>query len=368
MNSSDFITEPDDVTVGALSEKLEGVELLYSSQEGSDMLYKCQLWGRSHVVKSLKVQYRGTDFYEAALFKEFSIGFQLEHPHICRTISWKQIPQLGNCFIMEYVDGITLSDFIAQGKLTAKNATSILLELLDALEYIHNKQVIHRDIKPSNIMITHNGMHVKLIDFSLSDCDDFNILKVPAGTRRYLAPETFHKDEKVDCRADIYSLGVVMEEMAEVLDSGFLRSVAGRCVVKERERRISSVAEIRKLLTCRPAAVNWRNIILAVAAVVVLGVFVGLKYRRNEASVQTEPPVYGNVAYGMECRNILAKERARVASMDVSMVNAADSAGVMKRLKDALDKEYPMPVQKTSAAYSKIWESLKAEVAGIYRK
>ena len=55
--------------------------------------------------------------------------------------------------------------------------------------YIHAKQIVHRDLKPSNIMITHNGNHVKLIDFGLSDNDDFALLKQPAGTPGYISPE-----------------------------------------------------------------------------------------------------------------------------------------------------------------------------------
>ena len=60
---------------------------------------------------------------------------------------------------------------------------------MDALEYIHGKQTAHRDLKPSNIMITRNGQHVKLIDFGLSDTDDYAVYKQPAGTEGYISPE-----------------------------------------------------------------------------------------------------------------------------------------------------------------------------------
>lgn len=371
MNSSDFLTNVVEggVNVGLVKENLDGLELLYHSQEGCNMLYRCQLWGRSHVIKALKPQYRGVDFYEAALFKEFSIGFQLEHPNICKTISWKQLPDLGNCILMEYIDGITLDSFIRQGRLTEKLAVKIINEILDALEYIHNKQVIHRDIKPSNIMITHNGLNAKLIDFSLSDCDDFNILKMPAGTKRYLAPETTHNGVKMDYRADIYSLGVVIEEMAIAVGSGFLKSLSHKCVVKERSRRLFSVKDMRKYLNATPSHNLLRYSIFGITAAVIAVISVSLfTYPAEPDTVMGKPAGYGNVSYGIECRTILAEERARLALMGASEIDPSDSVNVMKRLRDALNREYPAPQQRLTKSYSMIWHSLQMDVVEMYGK
>lgn len=67
-------------------------------------------------------------------------------------------------------------------------------------------------LKPSNVMITHNGGYVKLIDFGLADTDSHTILKQPAGTLSYMAPEQAQMAQ-ADVRNDIYSLGVIMQEM-----------------------------------------------------------------------------------------------------------------------------------------------------------
>lgn len=102
---------------------------------------------------------------------------------------------------------------------------SIFLQLLDAVHYIHAKQIVHRDLKPSNIMITHNGSHVKLIDFGLSDTDDFSILKQPAGTSGYISPEQ-SISRKADIRNDIFSIGCILEK---ILPGKAYTAIINRC-------------------------------------------------------------------------------------------------------------------------------------------
>jgi serine/threonine protein kinase len=117
-------------------------------------------------------------------------------------------------------------------------------ELLDAMEYFHSKQIIHRDLKPSNILITNNGNNVKIIDFGLSDTDDYVILKKAAGTRKYAAPEQLIPNNTIDCRADIYSLGIILK-------NNFPKSyqkIADKCAQQDREKRFSSVGEIRNYI------------------------------------------------------------------------------------------------------------------------
>ena len=118
----------------------------------------------------------------------------------------EEIPEMGTCIVMEWIDGITLEHW--SGKKT--EGEGIFLQLLDAVHYIHAKQIVHKDLKPSNIMITHNGNHVKLIDFGLSDTDDFAILKQPAGTPGYISPEQIIS-RQADIRNDIFSIGCILE-------------------------------------------------------------------------------------------------------------------------------------------------------------
>lgn len=67
-------------------------------------------------------------------------------------------------------------------------------------------QVVHRDLKPGNVVITTNGHNAKILDFGLSDTDSYGILKQPAGTEEYMAPEQ-RCSHVPDCRNDLFSLG-----------------------------------------------------------------------------------------------------------------------------------------------------------------
>lgn len=99
---------------------------------------------------------------------------------------------------------------------------------------MHQQQVVHRDVKPSNVMITHSGGYVKLIDFGLADTDSHAILKQPAGTLRYMAPEQAQLAQ-ADVRNDIYSLGVILQEM-NGLGRVVPRRIVSRCLAPIEQR------------------------------------------------------------------------------------------------------------------------------------
>ena len=176
--------------------------------KGFNILCKAKRYGRWWVLKGLKEPYRQDENYKNLLHKEFDILISLQHPNIVSAYSMEEIPEMGTCIVMEWIDGITLEHW--SGKKT--EGEGIFLQLLDAVHYIHAKQIVHRDLKPSNIIITHNGNHVKLIDFGLSDTDDFAILKQPAGTPGYISPEQIIS-RQADIRNDIFSIGCILEKI-----------------------------------------------------------------------------------------------------------------------------------------------------------
>lgn len=358
----------------AAGEQFSNVREFYSSASGYSRLFRCERYGKVHVLKALQPFYVNSVLHEQALRKEFNIGYQLEHPHICHTLGWEQVSGLGNCILMEYIDGVTLKELMEQGRLTDSLAYKIIGELCEALSYLHQKQIIHRDLKPANILITHNGNNVKLIDFGLSDCDDYDILKMPAGTRYYLAPEVLQTDGvSIDLRADIYSLGVVIGEMASLLKDKKLAAISRKCTQRKREKRYPSAAEVVMALKKKQHSVYGYAAIVAV--VVAMSGAVGGSLLSGDEKAEPMPlPVYGNVSESGTCRRILADERIRLSEEnrkeqpDRETAAEADSLRLMLRLREALDADYPLPVQRRSEAYRKQWERLKQEAETVLKR
>ena len=122
--------------------------------------------------------------------------------------------------VMEYVDGVDLHQLIQARELTLDRSLSIVSQICEAIAYAHSIGIIHRDIKPANVLVDVNrGDAVKVADFGLAKFrgwaqpsmitrDDFAM-----GSPDYVAPESLEMGVKVDMRADVYSLGVVLYQL-----------------------------------------------------------------------------------------------------------------------------------------------------------
>lgn len=117
---------------------------------------------------------------------------------------------------MEYIDGITLKNYIEhKGALSVKETISYSIQILRALEHAHLGGIIHRDIKPQNIMLLKNGQ-IKVTDFGIAKLPDAKTLTATdkaIGTVYYISPEQAAGEKGIDRRTDLYSVGVMMYEM-----------------------------------------------------------------------------------------------------------------------------------------------------------
>ena len=249
---------------------------IHTSEEAFCELYRGERAGRFRVYKCLKPQYRGSLLHEAILKKEFEQGYSLRHANICEIYSFMEIEGLGNCIEMEWIDGVTLDEYLKRGPVPENTFRQIAVQLCDALSYIHSRAMVHRDLKPSNIMIGHDGSVVKLIDFGLADDAASTVLKSPAGTRRWVAPEVL-EGKAADSRSDIYSLGAVLRVMTD----GHRRCI-DRCTSEDPARRYESAEKVKEALAVR--RVPWPAIIIA--ALVLAAVLFALLYPERPA---TEP-------------------------------------------------------------------------------
>lgn len=144
---------------------------------------------------------------------EAYIQSSVNHPNIARLYEysmWGNMP----CIIMEYVDGITLDAYISRhGRISNEETERTLLQIVSALKYLHEQNILHRDIKPQNFKLQKDGT-VKMLDFGISKSKytpKLTKMGFVVGTTEYMAPEQF--DHKVEKASDIWSLGVLAYEM-----------------------------------------------------------------------------------------------------------------------------------------------------------
>ena len=236
-------------------------ELVSSSPESYCDIWRADKDGRFRIYKALKSEYAGDQVYERLLRKEFEIGYSLDHPNICEYYAFVNLPPLGNCIEMEWIDGCSLDSLLPRGTVGKTLAVKIINETCDALSYMHSKQVVHRDLKPSNIMLTYNGNNVKLIDFGLSDTDAHSVLKGSAGTQVYASPELI-SGKTVDFRSDIFSLGCVIDRLSPTY-----ARVARKCCQRAPAKRFQSALDVKKAIERKPLA----PFAVAAVALVLLG-------------------------------------------------------------------------------------------------
>jgi len=149
----------------------------------------------------------------------------LSHPNVCTIHEVIETADRRHCIVMEYVDGMTLRERMAEGPMKVGEAIDIVIEIASALATAHASGIVHRDIKPENVMLRRDG-YVKVLDFGLAKLTEVDnspeaetkptmLHTSPGevmGTVAYMSPEQA-RGVTVDARSDVWSLGVLLYEM-----------------------------------------------------------------------------------------------------------------------------------------------------------
>ncbi len=182
---------------------------------GMGIVYKAEdnRLDRTVALKFLAPQAIGSDEDKERFMQEAKAAAALNNPNICTIFEIDEVD--GQSFIaMECVEGVSLKTRIGTGPLKVDEALGVAQQIAAGLHEAHEKGIVHRDIKPANIMITGKGQ-VKIMDFGLAKSPGRAKLTkthTTVGTVAYMSPEQ-SRGEKVDQRADIWSLGIVLYEM-----------------------------------------------------------------------------------------------------------------------------------------------------------
>lgn len=183
-----------------------GMAVVYKAYDNVD--------DRIVAVKILKDEFASDDEFVRRFKNESKAIAVLSHPNIVKVydVSFGDRIQY---IVMEYVDGITLKEYIQkQGRITWNDAVFFISQVLKALQHAHDKGIVHRDIKPQNIMLLQTG-DIKVTDFGIarfSRTQTETLTENAIGSVHYISPEQA-QGKAADERADVYSLGVVFYEM-----------------------------------------------------------------------------------------------------------------------------------------------------------
>jgi serine/threonine-protein kinase len=179
--------------------------------------------GRRVAVKILRTELLAQEQMVQLFEQEARVLARLNHPNVVQVIDRGVSPR-GPYFVMEFVEGNTLQEFLSKGNLSTERALTILLQAARGLSYAHRNGVIHRDVKPANILVSRAGQ-VKISDFGIAavqalaapsedDEEETGPRKRTAlGTRTFMAPEQRVSFDDVGPEADVYSMGVVLHRI-----------------------------------------------------------------------------------------------------------------------------------------------------------
>ena len=276
MDTNSFTSGP----IRPLSSQELGVDHLTDyellSDSGHNLIYRAQMGGKWVVLKAAKPTEGELTRNRLLLEREFEIMHRLDSIYVVQTISMVEDPQLGRAILMEYIHGRPLDKFIAENP-TSTERRRVADELMEALIFLHERQIVHGDLKPSNILITDSGNHVQLIDFGFADTDAY-IAKNIGTSPSISTPEQLPTDVLLPER-DIYALG----KMLALLFPHSAKLIIRRCLASN-GRRYTSVRQVRAALH-RYWLLRWLlPLILALVAIVA---FVIVFLPRPTATVQT---------------------------------------------------------------------------------
>lgn len=214
---------------------------------------------------------------QATIQREAQLLATLNHPHIATVYSLEEVDGV-HFYTLERIRGSSLAEQLREGRLPIAQTTRVARQMSLALEAAHRAGIVHLDFKPGNVMVTEEGQ-VKVLDFGIArsleqDATTREPSLTVAGTPGYMAPEQL-AGAAVDERTDVWALGCVLFEMASGCacfaaatvadtvhatlhahpdwtllpdDAALLRPIIEKCLVRTREERIDSSADVRRLL------------------------------------------------------------------------------------------------------------------------
>ncbi|OYW71795.1 MAG: hypothetical protein B7Z37_26720, partial [Verrucomicrobia bacterium 12-59-8] len=258
-------------SVGRLQQLLPQYDVTsFIARGGMGAVYKGQ---QKALKRPVAIKVLPHEMHEGSEDMQFSERFKheaqamarLTHPNIVAVFDAGETPDGLLYFVMEFIEGTDVAQLIAsEGLLEPQRAIDITVAVCEALAFAHEEGIVHRDIKPSNIMIDKRG-RVKVADFGLAKSVNLEATlltgtNLAMGTPDFIAPEAMIPGMKIDQRADLYAVGVMLYQMLTgkiprgrfLLPSGVLPqidprfdAIVDKAMQTDREKRYSTAIELK---------------------------------------------------------------------------------------------------------------------------
>ena len=260
---------------------------LHTSRYGNSRVFTARFGGKKVIVKALKSEYADDAACRASLKQEFDTTSMLDNKYIRKALDFVKVEGLGDCIVFEYVEGKSLAEHVRVGTLSEKQVKNILTEICDGLNFLHRNGLVHCNLNPENVMVSANDGHVKLIDIGVPETKQDADRELLIKEREFVAPEII-KGEDFDSRADIYSIGKIMEFIGERNISKQFHAAATHCTQFSKEQRFDTISDVRSAISKGHSFVKIIILVVVATIVAALAIIYVPKIRANVEKERAE--------------------------------------------------------------------------------
>ena len=276
------------------------LRLIHASRYGNSRVFVANFNGKKVIVKALKEECANDAACRASLRQEYETTSMLDNKYIRKALDFVQIEGLGDCIIFEYIEGKSLAEHVRVGTLSEKQVKSILTEVCDGLNYLHRNGIVHSNLNPENIVVTAADLRPKLIDLGIPETKQDADRELLIKEMEFVAPEII-KGEDIDSRADIYSIGKIMEFIGQRNITKQFHSVATHCTQFSKEQRFDTISDVRSAIAKGPSLVK---IIIILAILALVGGLAYVFVPKIKANVEKEREKRVSVEFDREVEKI----------------------------------------------------------------
>ena len=226
------------------------------------------------------------------LRREYEIGKTLSHASVVSTIDFDENTPVGPAIVLEYIDGITLREYLSKCQKGRANNVHILHDILDGIDFLHHCGILHNDIKPDNIIINKLG-YARIIDFGLSSSYDSIYSGVIGGSEGYSAPEILNGNGHAGAPSDIYSLGLIIRELSPKK----YKKISAKCTQIDPSLRYQSIGKLKKAIIL---ADSKPYLITSIIAIAIIAFFALLPTAKEIQTVSQEADYKAEITYSLD--------------------------------------------------------------------